>query len=67
MLVDTPGMRELGNFSVEAGLEETFAEIIDLSEKCKFNDCSHISEKGCAVLRSVEEGYLSEKRYQNYQ
>jgi ribosome biogenesis GTPase / thiamine phosphate phosphatase len=66
MVVDTPGMRELENFSVETGLDETFAEITALAEKCRFKDCSHTSEKGCAVLEAVKEGTLSEKRYQNY-
>jgi ribosome biogenesis GTPase len=66
MVVDTPGMRELGNFSVETGLNETFAEIKELSEKCQFNDCTHINEKGCAILIAVKDGQLSEKRYQNY-
>ena len=66
MVVDTPGMRELGNFSVKLGLEETFAEITALSEKCRFNDCTHVNEKGCAVLSAVENRRLSEKRYQNY-
>jgi ribosome biogenesis GTPase len=66
MVVDTPGMRELGNFSVETGLDETFAEIIELSQQCQFNDCTHVTEKGCAVLNAVENGKLSEKRYQNY-
>jgi len=66
MVVDTPGMRELGNFSVETGIDETFTEITALSEKCQFNDCTHVNEKGCAVLNAVEDGRLSEKRYQNY-
>lgn len=66
MIVDTPGMRELGNFSVATGLGETFTEISDLSEKCQFNDCTHVNEKGCAVLNAVENGQLSEERYQNY-
>jgi ribosome biogenesis GTPase len=66
MVVDTPGMRELGNFSVETGLDETFAEITELSLKCVFNDCTHVTEKGCAVLKAVEDGKLSETRYQNY-
>ncbi len=66
MVVDTPGMRELGNFSVETGLDETFTEIKELSNKCQFNDCSHVTEKGCAVLNAIENGDLSEKRYQNY-
>ena len=66
MVVDTPGMRELGNFSVETGLDETFAEITNIAEKCQFNNCTHVNEKGCAVLNAVEDGQLSEKRYQNY-
>ena len=66
MMVDTPGMRELGNFSVETGIDETFTEITELSDKCQFNDCTHVNEKGCAVLKAVEDSQLSEKRYQNY-
>lgn len=66
LLVDTPGMRELGILSAEAGIDETFAEISTLAGQCRFNDCSHLSEKGCAVLAAVEQGELSRKRYQNY-
>ena len=66
LVVDTPGMRELGNFSVATGLGETFSEIFELSEKCQFNDCTHVNEKGCAVLNAVEDGQLSAERYQNY-
>jgi ribosome biogenesis GTPase len=66
MVVDTPGMRELGNFSVDTGIEGTFSEITSLSAKCHFNDCTHVNEKGCAVLEAVEKGLLSADRYQNY-
>jgi ribosome biogenesis GTPase len=66
MIVDTPGMRELGNFSIEIGLEETFTEITELSRNCLFNNCTHVVEKGCAVLSAVKNGKLSEKRYQNF-
>jgi ribosome biogenesis GTPase len=66
MIVDTPGMRELGNFSVDTGLDETFSAIITLSKRCRFNDCTHVSEKGCAVLEAIKEGQLSADRYQNY-
>ena len=66
MMIDTPGMRELGNFSIDTGLDETFAEIKELSKECRFNDCTHVNEKGCAVLKAIENGTLSEKRYQNY-
>lgn len=67
MLVDTPGIRELGNLFVDTGLDETFSEIIELSKQCKFNNCSHVNEKGCAILLAIDEGHLSEKRYQNYE
>jgi ribosome biogenesis GTPase len=66
MLIDTPGMRELGNFSVETGIDETFIEITELSKQCQFNDCTHVNEKGCAILKAVENGQVPEKRYQNY-
>lgn len=66
MVIDTPGMRELGNFSVDNGLEETFSEIIAISAGCHFNDCTHVNEKGCAVLSAAEKGILSAERYQNY-
>ncbi len=66
MIIDNPGMRELGMLSVESGLENTFSEIIDLSSQCRFNDCSHVNEKSCAVLDAVKEGIISKKRLQNY-
>lgn len=66
MLIDTPGMRELGNFSIETGLDETFSEITELSKRCQFNNCSHVNEKGCAVVEAVENGRVTAKRYQNY-
>jgi ribosome biogenesis GTPase / thiamine phosphate phosphatase len=66
MLIDTPGMRELGNFSVETGIDDTFAEIAALSEQCRFNDCTHLNEKGCAVIKAVKNGQVPEERYQNY-
>jgi len=66
MIVDTPGMRELGNIAVETGIEETFFEIMALSEKCHFNDCTHVEEKGCAVLDAIDKDLLSIDRYQNY-
>ena len=66
MLIDTPGMRELGNMSVDTGIDETFAEIVELSQNCKFNNCSHTNEKGCAILSAIEVGELSTQRYKNY-
>ncbi len=66
MVVDTPGMRELGNISVFQGLDETFSDISELSRECRFGDCTHTREKGCAVLKAVGEGRLAEKRYANF-
>lgn len=66
MLIDTPGMRELGNIAVDAGIDETFSDIVDLAMNCKFSNCTHINEKGCAILSAISKGELSEKRYQNY-
>ncbi|MBT8041947.1 MAG: ribosome small subunit-dependent GTPase A [Kiritimatiellales bacterium] len=65
-VVDTPGMRELGNMDVNEGIEETFDDILAFAAQCKFNDCSHVDTKGCAVTDAVERGELSEKRYANY-
>lgn len=66
MIIDTPGMRELGSLSVDDGLDETFSEIPELSQRCKFSNCSHTNEKGCAIVSAIKAGELSEQRYQNY-
>jgi ribosome biogenesis GTPase / thiamine phosphate phosphatase len=65
-LVDTPGMREVGIFGSELGLEETFADIVALAEKCRFRDCTHTSEPGCVVLAACESGELQEAKLENY-
>lgn len=66
MLIDTPGMRELGNIGVSSGLEESFADIRNLSKDCRFADCTHTREAGCALLNAVENGTLRADRYQSY-
>ena len=66
MVIDTPGMRELGNLAVTKGIDETFADITELALKCRFRDCRHVNEKGCAVLEAVAKGQLSGKRFQNF-
>jgi ribosome biogenesis GTPase len=66
MIIDTPGMRELSNISVQKGLKETFPDIIELSNDCKFNDCLHTHKNGCAVLSAVDKGELSDKRHESY-
>ncbi len=66
MIIDTPGMRELGSLSVDDGLDETFSEIVGLFKICKFSNCSHTNEKSCAILSAIKSGDLTEQRYKNY-
>ncbi len=66
MLIDTPGMRELGLVGAGDGLDATFGEIADYSGRCRFPDCTHTQEPGCAVLAAVEGGELSEERYRSF-
>ncbi len=66
LIIDTPGMRELGNFDIDSGLNETFDEIASLANECKFNDCTHRNEKGCAILEALEKGIISLERFENY-
>jgi ribosome biogenesis GTPase / thiamine phosphate phosphatase len=62
LVVDTPGMRELSLWADEEALHEAFADIDDLAGDCRFNDCRHRSEPGCAVLAAVEDGLLDDDR-----
>lgn len=66
LLVDMPGMRELGMLAVDAGLAETFADVGALAANCRFADCSHAGEPGCAVRAAIERGELTEAHLQNY-
>ena len=66
ILIDNPGMREVGIADSANGLEITFDIIYNLSEKCRFKDCTHKQEKGCAVLEAVEKGELDKDSYENY-
>jgi ribosome biogenesis GTPase len=66
MLIDTPGMRELGNIGVSEGIEESFSDITEISNGCRFTNCTHTNEPGCALLEAVRNGELSEERYQSY-
>ncbi|WP_160688002.1 ribosome small subunit-dependent GTPase A [Clostridium sp. C2-6-12] len=66
MIIDTPGMRELGMWDVSEGLDKAFDEIEELAKKCRFNDCSHENEPGCAVKAALESGELSRDRWNNY-
>jgi ribosome biogenesis GTPase / thiamine phosphate phosphatase len=66
MLIDTPGMRELGNIGASSGLEESFADIWSLSKTCRFANCTHTQEVGCALLNAIENDTLQADRYQSY-
>jgi len=66
MLIDTPGMRELGLVGADNGLNAGFEDLVRLSAKCRYADCSHEQEPGCAVRAAVERGELSEDRHSNY-
>jgi len=66
MLIDTPGMRELGLLEVGDGLDDTFSDIHDQSANCRFSDCTHTDEPGCAVLLALGNGSLGEDRYQRF-
>ena len=67
ILLDTPGMRELQLVDCEAGLQETFTDIRELAEQCRYGDCQHQSEPGCAVQTAIESNTLDERRLLNYQ
>lgn len=66
ILIDNPGMRELGVISTDYGINETFNEILELSKNCKYYDCTHTVEKSCAILIAVEKEIISKERYDNY-
>ncbi|MGA1865853.1 MAG: ribosome small subunit-dependent GTPase A [Thermoplasmatota archaeon] len=66
ILIDNPGIRELQLWGDETTLEEAFKDILGLSRKCRFKDCQHLSEPGCAVKRALEEGEIERSRFDNY-
>lgn len=66
MVIDTPGMRELGMWEVEEGLAEAFADVEKWLGQCRFRDCRHQNEPGCAVLQAIRDGKLDKKRWENY-
>ncbi|MBL7110504.1 MAG: ribosome small subunit-dependent GTPase A [Bacteroidales bacterium] len=66
IIIDNPGMREIGIADTTDGLESTFDDIIKYAANCRFSDCSHLREKGCAVLEAVEKGEIDRSSYENY-
>jgi ribosome biogenesis GTPase / thiamine phosphate phosphatase len=66
VVIDTPGMRELQLLNNTEGIDNSFRDISDIASQCKFSNCSHKTEPGCAVLRAVEEGVITEERLTSY-
>lgn len=66
VLIDTPGIRGVGVWDVDQGLDSAFADIAELAADCRFADCEHHTEPGCAVLAAVEDGSLPERRLASY-
>ena len=66
-LIDTPGIKGFGTFDMEREeLTSYFEEIFEFSKQCRFSDCTHTHEPGCAVLKAVEDHYIAQSRYQSY-
>lgn len=66
LILDTPGMRELGLWDADAGVSSAFGEIEELAKQCRFHDCRHRTEPGCAILAALEDGSLSADRWASY-
>lgn len=66
LVIDTPGMRELGMWGAEGGIDTAFADIEELAARCRYKNCTHTAEPGCALRAAIEEGTLSEERYRSY-
>ena len=66
-IIDTPGIKGFGTFDMEREeLTSYFKEIFEYSKQCRFSDCTHTHEPGCAVLKAVEDHYIAQSRYQSY-
>lgn len=66
LIIDTPGIRELQLWDAEDGISHTFSDIEELAQNCKFCDCTHSSEPGCAVQKAIKDGVLEVGRLENY-
>lgn len=67
MVIDTPGMREFGMWDNDTGIERTFMDIEELAAQCKFRNCTHTNEPGCAIQKALTTGELEINRWQSYQ
>ncbi|MFA6439346.1 MAG: ribosome small subunit-dependent GTPase A [Bacteriovoracaceae bacterium] len=65
-VIDTPGLRELGLWEVDSSIDNTFPDIAELALECKFTDCTHTHEPGCAVQAAIDDGTLEAGRYHSY-
>ena len=65
-VIDTPGLREIQTWLDNEGMENTFRDVMELAEQCRFRDCNHSNEPGCAVREALENGELAEDRFQSY-
>ncbi|WP_107653637.1 ribosome small subunit-dependent GTPase A [Nocardia suismassiliense] len=65
-LIDTPGLRGIGLWDAAEGLEKTFSDIESLAARCRFGDCAHNGEPGCAVLEAIDNGELPQRRFDSY-
>jgi ribosome biogenesis GTPase len=66
LVIDNPGMREFGVLAAEGGIGASFSDITALASGCRYRDCSHTNEPGCAVLEAVNSGDISQENYENY-
>jgi ribosome biogenesis GTPase / thiamine phosphate phosphatase len=66
LVIDNPGMRELGVLDADSGIESGFSDITALASSCRFRDCGHTNEPGCAVLQAVNSGVVSQEHFRNY-
>jgi ribosome biogenesis GTPase len=66
LVIDNPGMREFGILGAEAGISKSFSDIVSLAPSCRYRDCTHVREPGCAVVEAVKSGEISQDHYENY-
>ena len=66
MVIDNPGMREFGIFGAEDGIEANYSDIQALALQCRFRDCTHSNEPGCAVLNALEQSEIDAEHYDNF-
>ena len=65
-LIDTPGMRELGMWDSDGGIDTAFQDLLELTRACRFSNCTHTAEPGCAVLKALADGTLDAGRWESF-